>query len=176
MVKTLAEKGGLEGYFTNHSLWSSCATRMYEAGVDEKLIMETTGHKSECVRQYKRTSEDLLRAAQQTVSKCPPSKKVKTGPSATVSNSGFGEDIVEVSDSEWFDSNVHSDDDETVSYKVNESGKSSCAHKNPCNIAGKKDSCPKMCEVLKVVDKCTDELKRKRSCLSLKFVKTKSSK
>ena len=39
---------------------ATAATRLYNAGVDEQLIMETTGHRSlEGVRSYKRTSESF---------------------------------------------------------------------------------------------------------------------
>ena len=35
------------------------ATRLYQAGVDEQLIMERTGHRSlDGVRSYKRTSQE----------------------------------------------------------------------------------------------------------------------
>ena len=48
---------GITGFRTNHSLRSTTATRLYQAGVDEQLIMETTGCRSlEGVRSYKRTS------------------------------------------------------------------------------------------------------------------------
>lgn len=61
-------KGGLEGKYTNHLLRATCATRMFEAGVDEQLIKIFTGHKSDTVRDYKRVSESLLRKASSTVS------------------------------------------------------------------------------------------------------------
>ncbi len=136
-VKNLAEKGGLVGHFTNHSLHSSYATHMYNAGVDKQLIIETTGHKSECVRQYKWTSEDLLRAVQETVSNFSESKKVKTVPSCTVSkppDDGFREEIIEVKESDWFDQNVLNEAVEVVTYKVNTEGKPSRVHKNPCPV------------------------------------------
>ncbi len=167
-VKVLAEKGGLTGFFTNHSLRSSCATRMYVAGIDEQLIMETTGHKSECVHQYKRTSDELLRTAQETVSKEPLTKKAKCD--------GYGEDIVEVDESDWFDCNVLPQDDATIAYEVNVDGKPSRLHKNPCHLVGRDKECKEICEVLKVMDKKTDELRKKRSRLSLKFVQKKRSK
>jgi hypothetical protein len=44
---------------TNHSLRAVGPTRMYEAGVDEQLIKERTGHTSDAVRVYKRTSAAL---------------------------------------------------------------------------------------------------------------------
>ena len=44
---------------TNHSLRATAATRLYEAGIDEQLVMERTGHRSlEGVRSYKRTSSE----------------------------------------------------------------------------------------------------------------------
>ena len=62
MVKMICQAGSLEGYFTNHSLRASAASRLYNAGVDEQLIQETTGHKSIAVRGYKRTSDCLKRS------------------------------------------------------------------------------------------------------------------
>jgi len=52
---------GIQGNKTNHSLKAICATRLYQANVDEQLIMERTGHRSTaCVRAYKRTSDIQL--------------------------------------------------------------------------------------------------------------------
>ena len=68
VVKTICEKGKIDGYFTNHSLRSSSATRMYRGGLDEQLIQEITGHRSLAVRSYKRTSDDQRRRASQIVS------------------------------------------------------------------------------------------------------------
>lgn len=56
VVSTLCNQGGLDGYRTNHSLRTSAATRLYHAGVDEQLITEVTGHQSNAVRNYKRTT------------------------------------------------------------------------------------------------------------------------
>ena len=54
----LCSAASIKGYRTNHSLRATAATRLYNAGVDEQMIMETTGHRSlEGVRSYKRTSE-----------------------------------------------------------------------------------------------------------------------
>ena len=43
-VKCLCDSAGVQGYFTSHSLRASTATRLFEAGVDEQLIMLRTGH------------------------------------------------------------------------------------------------------------------------------------
>ncbi len=67
-VKEMCEEAGFEGNFTNHSLRSTSATHMYQAGIDEQTICEITGYRSNAVRRYKRTSEDLKRKASQTIS------------------------------------------------------------------------------------------------------------
>ena len=55
-VKRLCEKAGIEGYKTNHSLRVTTATRLFQSGVDEQLIMERTGHRStDGIRAYKRS-------------------------------------------------------------------------------------------------------------------------
>ena len=42
---------------TVHSLRATTATRLYQSGVDEQLVMERTGHRSiDGIRSYKRTS------------------------------------------------------------------------------------------------------------------------
>ena len=48
-------EAGLVGNFTNHSGRATAITRMYEAGLPEKGIMERSGHRSiEGVRAYQR--------------------------------------------------------------------------------------------------------------------------
>ena len=49
---------GIPGYYTNHSLRATAATRLYQNDVDEQIIQEFTGHHSIAVREYKRTSDD----------------------------------------------------------------------------------------------------------------------
>jgi len=57
-VARLCKKAGISGYKTNHSLRATTATRLYQCGVDEQLVMECTGHRSlEGVHNYKRTSD-----------------------------------------------------------------------------------------------------------------------
>ena len=46
-------KAQFDGHFTNQSLRRSCATNLYDNGVPEQVIQETTGHRSvEGVRAY----------------------------------------------------------------------------------------------------------------------------
>ncbi len=52
IVSTLAKEAGLVGHYSNHSLQASAATRMYQSGVDEQVIKEITGHKSDSVQSY----------------------------------------------------------------------------------------------------------------------------
>ena len=66
LTKTMARlcaTAGIEGFKTNHSLRATTATRLYQSGVDEQLVMERTGHRSlEGVRSYKRSSDEQREA------------------------------------------------------------------------------------------------------------------
>ncbi|XP_052086492.1 transcriptional regulator QRICH1-like [Mytilus californianus] len=57
VVASICQEAGIGGYRTNHSL----RARMYDAGVDEQLICKVTGHRSNAVRNYKRTNEKQKR-------------------------------------------------------------------------------------------------------------------
>ena len=60
VVTDMMKEAGYEGHYSNHSLRASLATRLYDAEVDEQLIMSRTGHSStEGVRAYKRASTKL---------------------------------------------------------------------------------------------------------------------
>ena len=60
VVPRLMKSAVMEGYFTNHSLHVTAATRMYDAQLDEATIISRTGHRFvDGVRAYKRTSEKL---------------------------------------------------------------------------------------------------------------------
>ena len=43
-ISRMCERAGIPGYKTNHSLCATNATWFYQAGVNEQLIMERTGH------------------------------------------------------------------------------------------------------------------------------------
>ena len=60
IIGNLCAAAGFQGYYTNHSLRASAATRLYAAGVDEQLVCEKTGHRSNAVKTYKRTSTEQL--------------------------------------------------------------------------------------------------------------------
>ncbi len=66
-VKSMMQKIGADGRYTNHSLRVSAATRMFSSGIEEQIVKERTGHRSDAVRAYKRTSEHLLEAAERAM-------------------------------------------------------------------------------------------------------------
>ena len=47
----------LDGHFTNHSLRRSGMSRLFQSGVDPKLIREFTGHRSDALHDYEVTSD-----------------------------------------------------------------------------------------------------------------------
>ena len=62
LMKIICSKAGLQGNYTNHSGKRTCATALYQAGVDEMEIMQRTGHRSEKgVRAYKRSNSDICK-------------------------------------------------------------------------------------------------------------------
>ncbi len=142
-VKTLAKKTGLSGKFTNHSLRATCATRMYQAGIDEQVIKEFTGHKSDCVRMYKETNSDLLQKANKCVS-----GDQSSVPSATVSKAP--------------------DLEMSVPGPRSKAHKRPCTLAS----AADDGECSELCKVLEKIDDAT-MLKTKRMKLSLKFRKGK---
>ena len=61
MVSSIMTAASFQGNFTNHSLRATAASRLFQASVDEQLIMGVTGHRSTAVRTYKRPNDDQLR-------------------------------------------------------------------------------------------------------------------
>ena len=56
-VKELLKNCALDGYFTNHSLRRSGVRRLFQSGIDTKIVKEYTGHISDAVDRYQITSE-----------------------------------------------------------------------------------------------------------------------
>ena len=56
MVSRIMDMIGIKGYFTIHSFRATTAAHLYEQNVDKQLIVEITGHESDTVHRYKRTS------------------------------------------------------------------------------------------------------------------------
>ena len=62
VVLSLCKQAGIVGHRTNHSLCATAATRLFQQGVDEQLIMDNTGYRSvQGVWSYKRTSSEQQR-------------------------------------------------------------------------------------------------------------------
>ena len=60
VIPRLMKSAGIKGYFTDHSLRVTAATRLYDAQLDDATIMSRTGHRSvDGVRAYKRTNTKL---------------------------------------------------------------------------------------------------------------------
>lgn len=79
-MATICKKAGIEGNFTNHSGKRTCATSLYDAGIDEQEIMARTGHRSErALRQYKRATPAVMARTSAVLDppECP-IKRVKT--------------------------------------------------------------------------------------------------
>ena len=58
-VKNLCSRAGFVGKYTNHSLRAMSVSCMYQSHIPEQIIKEITGHRSDCVRTYKRTSDEI---------------------------------------------------------------------------------------------------------------------
>ena len=64
-MKDVCKEAGVEKKYTNHSLRATGATRLFQSGTPENVIMERSGHRSlDGVRQYERVSQDQHIAAQ----------------------------------------------------------------------------------------------------------------
>lgn len=80
-IPRLMNNAGIVGNFTNHSLRSTSTTRLFNAHVDEQLIMMRTGHSSEKgVRAYKRASDQLLEETSDVLNKMDPDSSGKKKP------------------------------------------------------------------------------------------------
>ena len=66
-VKELCKTAKLPGFYSNHSLRSTAATKMYHSDIYEQVIQELTGHRSIPVRSYKKTSQVQCKKACKTI-------------------------------------------------------------------------------------------------------------
>jgi integrase len=77
VVSSLCARAGFVGFFSNHSLRATAATRLFSANVDEQLIKLKTGHSSDAVRNYKRVSDEQLCSLTDIISsKCAKRRKL----------------------------------------------------------------------------------------------------
>ena len=57
VVGKLLKSCNLDGYFMNHSLHRTSATRLFQTGIDQKIVKEITGHASDALEKYQVTSK-----------------------------------------------------------------------------------------------------------------------
>ena len=70
-IARMWKSAGIEGFKTNHSFRVTTATCLFQAGVDEQLITERTGHHStDGIRTYKRSSSEQQEAVSDILSRC----------------------------------------------------------------------------------------------------------
>ena len=60
-ISDICKDAKIDGFRTNHSLRRTGTTRLFQHGVDHKLIKEFTGHTSDAVDAYQVTSKDQHR-------------------------------------------------------------------------------------------------------------------
>ena len=54
----MCKKAGIVGYYTNHSLRATAATRLQHHNIEEQQIMERTGHRStEATKEHQITNK-----------------------------------------------------------------------------------------------------------------------
>ncbi len=159
VVKNLTESAGLSGKFSNHSLRTTCVTRMFAAGVEEQVIKSFTGHKSDAVHNYKRINEDILKKANATVSVSKP-ESTDVGATGSGKNADVEFDIDRLPLGEGYKSDVPM-----------LSGPKSHSHKKRLCETICPENCDQMCTVLKKIDKLSEKRHVKKLKLSLKYRK-----
>ena len=157
VVKNIAKDAGVEGKFSNHSLRASTATRLFQSGVDEQIIKEVTGHKSDAVRMYKHSNTQILREASAKIVGDDP-VKLETKP-----------DLLDWDDKNYCDSVLDSGKPEKISMHV-VPGENK-AHKGHCHSVTGGTGCTNMCSILEKIDQKQAERKLKKIKLSLKYRK-----
>ena len=71
MVPELSEKSGIGVRYTNHSLRATAITQMFTSGISEKVIADTSGHRStKALRCYEHTSEQQQQAVSAVINRC----------------------------------------------------------------------------------------------------------
>ena len=69
-IPELSAKSGIGVHYTNHSLRATAITRMFNAGIPEKIIAENSGHRSvKALRCYERTSDEQQKEVSKVVTK-----------------------------------------------------------------------------------------------------------
>ena len=131
IIPDLMHSVGVKGYFTGQSLRRSGGSRLFQAGVERKLVMETTGHTSDAVDKYQITSDEQRQKISNILSQKPvPSKS--TEDSLTIVKCNATEPQV-VSGNDTCNANANVTTSKVVNIDENAS-KCSCATSNVGNM------------------------------------------
>ena len=85
VVGQLLKNAKLDGYFTNHSLRRTVTTRLFQTGVDQKIMKEFTGHVSDAIDKYQIMSNDQKEQLSKIVSGQMGQKNVENVPKVETS-------------------------------------------------------------------------------------------
>ena len=77
-VKRLFTEANIEGFYTNHSCRCAGTTRLFQAGINPKLIKEATGHRSDALDCYAVTSHEQRQHMSNVIANCNDKSKVET--------------------------------------------------------------------------------------------------
>ena len=125
--QNLSWKGCFTGYRTNHSLRASATTRLLQAGVDEPIICDVTGHHSNAVRRYKHprlemrvTVSSIVGSTTRPTYPAPTATLTRATVNTTASNTGTTDQTVSVTvnvNMKWFETVLR--DDTCISVTAN---------------------------------------------------------
>ena len=97
VIKNLMKDAEIEGYFTNHSARRTGGTRLFQAGVDRKIVKECTGHSSDAVDKYQVTSHAQRREVSNILQSDPTIENCNNVTSAPVDSKPTDSSTVKVS-------------------------------------------------------------------------------
>ena len=81
VVKNLLYAAEIDGYFTNHSLRRTSSTRMFQGGIDRKIVKEVTGHRSDALDKYQVTLVQQKQAVSEIIANPPNASNVASNES-----------------------------------------------------------------------------------------------
>ena len=127
IMRKLMAEAGYDGFYSGHSLRRTGSTRLFQAGVQCKIVKECTGHRSDAVDQYQITSEEQ----KETVNKIPASKPINVqsqSGSEIKKVAGNAIDPCVVSESNSKVGNVSRDVDSEVQFENDPKSPCTCKH------------------------------------------------
>ncbi len=157
VVKNITQSAGVKGKYSNHSLRVTTATRLFQSGVDEQVIKEMMGHKSDAVRMYKHSSTQILRDASSKIA----------NEQATTSTESEAPPSSSWDDKDYCDTVMAKQEPEIVHIVIKPGVNR--AHKRPCHTADENGNCTAFCTILDRIDKEQENRKLKKVKLSLKY-------